>query len=51
MEDIAGVFIDGNDAQVTGAEGRKSIELLNAIYKSAQSGAQVSLPLDSAFKP
>ncbi len=51
MEDIAGVFIDGNDAQVTGAEGRKSIELLNAIYKSAHSGAQVSLPLDSAFKP
>jgi UDP-N-acetyl-2-amino-2-deoxyglucuronate dehydrogenase len=36
----------GRDPAVDGREGRKSVEIIRAIYKSAASGAQVVLPLD-----
>ena len=31
---------------VDGREGRKSVEIIRAIYRSAETGAQVMLPLD-----
>ncbi len=31
---------------VDGREGRKSVEIIRAIYRSAETGAQVLLPLD-----
>jgi UDP-N-acetyl-2-amino-2-deoxyglucuronate dehydrogenase len=38
--------LDGGQALVDGAEGRKSVEIINAIYKSAKAGgAPVKLPL------
>ncbi len=35
----------GRDAAVDGREGRKSVEIIRAIYRSASSGQVVSLPL------
>ena len=36
----------GSDPAVDGREGRKSVEIIRAIYRSARTAAQVSLPLD-----
>jgi UDP-N-acetyl-2-amino-2-deoxyglucuronate dehydrogenase len=38
---------------IDGAEGRRSVELILAIYKSAQTGKPVKLPLtaDPILKP
>src|SRR5271166_1752970 len=36
----------GCDPAVDGSEGRKSVEIIRAIYRSAETGAQVTLPLD-----
>jgi UDP-N-acetyl-2-amino-2-deoxyglucuronate dehydrogenase len=36
----------GRDPAVDGREGRKSVEIIRAIYRSAETKAQVTLPLD-----
>ncbi len=39
--------IDGaREPLVDGHEGRKSVEIILAIYRSAETGSQVMLPLD-----
>jgi predicted dehydrogenase len=39
--------IDGaREPLVDGREGRKSVEIILAIYRSAETGSQVMLPLD-----
>jgi predicted dehydrogenase len=37
---------EGRDPRVDGREGRKSVEIIRAIYRSAQTGARVTLPLE-----
>lgn len=41
--DVAECITQGKHAMLDGLEGRKSIELLNAIYESASTGAEVRL--------
>lgn len=45
VEDVVGVLRRGGSPMVDGAEGRRSVELIQAIYKSAREGGWVSLPL------
>lgn len=51
MEDIAAVFLRGAEPMTDGREGRKSVEILNGIYESAQSGVEVKFPLEKPFVP
>ena len=37
---------EGRDPLVDGREGRKSVEIIRAIYRSAETGSQVTLPLE-----
>ena len=46
-EDMIQVLTQNKPPAVSGAEGRKSIEIVIAIYRSAQSGRPVKLPLGS----
>src|SRR5262249_10783795 len=39
----------GRSAAVDGREGRKSVEIIRAIYRSASDGSQVRLPLNDDF--
>ncbi len=43
MEDFAGAIREGRKPQVDGEEGRRSLELVLAIYRSARSGGTVTL--------
>ena len=45
VEDVVGVLRHGRRPMVDGREGRRSVELIQAIYKSAQEGGWVNLPL------
>jgi predicted dehydrogenase len=36
----------GKDPAIDGREGRKSVEIIRAIYRSARTGAAVALPLE-----
>jgi len=47
IKDFALAVKDQRAPLVDGAEGRKSVELIEAIYKSSASGVRVSLPLTS----
>ena len=51
MEDAVAVLRDGAEPMTTGREGRKSVEILNGIYESAQTGQTVSFPLAKPFIP
>jgi len=51
MEDLVATLRDGAAPMADGREGRKSIEILNAVYLSAHSGREVKLPLDGPFIP
>jgi UDP-N-acetyl-2-amino-2-deoxyglucuronate dehydrogenase len=51
MEDIVGVLRDGKEPYADGREGRKSVEIVNAIYESAQTGREIHLPLEKPFIP
>jgi len=44
-EDMVAVLRRGEKPMVSGREGRRTVELIQAIYRSAQEGAWVSLPL------
>ena len=45
--DLFGRIARGEEPAVDGAEGRRSLEVITAIYESAESGREVKLP----FKP
>ena len=45
IEDMIGVITEGKAPRVSGPEGRKSLEIVLAVYESAKKGAQVTLPL------
>ncbi|MCR4426519.1 MAG: Gfo/Idh/MocA family oxidoreductase [Firmicutes bacterium] len=45
IQDVVESILAGREPSVTGREGRRSVELINAIYKSAREGIPVSLPL------
>jgi len=50
FEDVVAALRCGRPVACDGAEGRKSVELILAIYKSAQEGRPVQLPL-THFEP
>lgn len=45
IEDMLDAIIEDRDPMVTGAEGRKSVELFTAIYRSQRDHAPVKFPL------
>ena len=45
VEDMIGVVLENKTPAVTGEEGRKSIEIVLAVYESAKRGGPVTLPL------
>ena len=45
IRDFLTAIIADRDPMVTGEEGRRSVELFNAIYRSHQSGGAIALPL------
>jgi len=51
IEDVVAMLTKGTEPMVTGREGRKSVEILNGIYESAQSGREVTFPLSKPFIP
>jgi predicted dehydrogenase len=46
LSDFLRAIDSGGNPRVDGRDGRKSVEIIRAIYKSAQSGQPVALPLD-----
>jgi predicted dehydrogenase len=46
LTDFLQAIDEGSDPLVDGREGRKSVEIIRAIYRSAETGSQVMLPLD-----
>lgn len=46
FKDFARAVVEGGEPAVPGEEGRKSIEIINAIIMSAVKGRPVSLPID-----
>ncbi len=51
MEDAVAVLLHGAEPMTTGREGRKSVEILNGIYESSQTGLEVKFPLTKPFIP
>lgn len=47
FKDVLSAIKKGTQPSINGPEGRRSVELILAIYKSAQSGRPVKLPLKS----
>ena len=47
VEDMVQVLTKGKTPAVSGEEGRKSIEIVIAVYRSAQTGRPVKLPLQA----
>jgi predicted dehydrogenase len=45
LQDFLGAIREGRDPLVTGEEGRRSIELIAALRRSQETGAEVRLPL------
>jgi len=45
VEDMVGALRDGREPVVDGPEGRKSLEVVKAIYESSSTGKVVKLPL------
>jgi UDP-N-acetyl-2-amino-2-deoxyglucuronate dehydrogenase len=48
LQDFVRAVREGRDPQVTGEEGRRSIELIEAIRLSTDTGAEVKLPLKTS---
>ncbi len=46
IADFVGALREGRPPAVQGAEGRRAVEIILAIYRSAESGLPVSLPLE-----
>jgi predicted dehydrogenase len=51
LKDFINAIADGTEPVVNGEEGRKSVELILAIYKSSWTETIVKLPLDSDPTP
>jgi UDP-N-acetyl-2-amino-2-deoxyglucuronate dehydrogenase len=51
IEDMVAVLTKGTEPAVSGREGRKSVEILNGIYQSSQTGSEVTFPLKAPFIP
>ncbi len=51
LGDFLGAIESGLPAPVDGREGRKSVEIIRAIYRSARIEAPVRLPLVDDFSP
>ena len=51
MEDAVAILTEGAAPMTTGREGRKSVEILNGIYESSQSGTVVTFPMEKPFIP
>jgi len=47
FEDVLAAIREGRQAQVDGPEGRRSVEIILAIYLAAETGETVRLPLES----
>ena len=45
VQDVLAAIREGRDSAVTGEEGRRSIELIAALYKAALTGERVRLPI------
>ena len=45
LENVLSAIESGSDVAITGEEGRRTIELITAIYKAGTIGATVTLPL------
>ena len=45
IEDVVGMLCDGKEPFVTGPQARKAVEIVLAIYESANTGKEVALPL------
>lgn len=45
LQDVLDAIATGREPEVSGAEARKSLEVITAIYKSASTGQRVTLPL------
>lgn len=46
LADFVDAVLDNRPARVTGAEGRDALELVEAVYRSADSGKPMQLPLE-----
>ena len=51
LADFLRAIDDGTTALVDGREGRKAVEIIRAIYRSARTGVAVWLPLDDREEP
>ncbi len=51
LADFLRAIDGGTPALVDGREGRKAVEIIRAIYRSARTGAAVRLPLDDREEP
>ena len=51
FEDMVSALTKGTKPLIDGYEGRKSIEILNAIYESSQTGKEVKFPMQKPFVP
>jgi UDP-N-acetyl-2-amino-2-deoxyglucuronate dehydrogenase len=51
LSDFLQAIDEGRSAFVDGREGRKSVEIIRAVYHSAKTGAPVSIPYDDAGEP
>ena len=48
VEDMVGCIREGREPACTGPEGRKSVEILRAILRSADQGCWIDLPIEGA---
>jgi len=48
LENVLSAIETGGSVAITGEDGRRTIELITAVYKAGAEGATVSLPLDKA---
>ena len=51
LDDFCSALTKGTNPMVEGREGRKAVEIILAIYKSAEEGRRVELPLDPSYRP
>lgn len=49
LADVVDALIEGRPALVEGMEGRRTVELINAIYESAETGKEVTLRFRPSF--
>jgi UDP-N-acetyl-2-amino-2-deoxyglucuronate dehydrogenase len=47
IDDMLGAILEGREPMVNGDEGRKSVELFSAIYRSQRNRAPISFPLQA----